>query len=328
MKSKIVLEQHGATISPVPAGKAKYDVIALQNRTRPLVGEDVAHRGPGQRDGRNQAVEASSITSPTTYHQPTEGNTNMATAGVRPVVEQVCDEQVHNGGMFTAHDITLEVRNRGHRVGHHEVRDAVHDYFARGGLGVAYTRTTISVPAGGTPFLYHRTADDPAAYANIRGVGLVPNPSVNTISVPPPSSISSTDDEDEDEDDEDEDDEDDDDVVDPSSPGPAQFRLRRRRGCCHSSQVQVSQQEPPCRSHCGRAVNLVVAVATGPVGWFPSWGQGICFGHYRWRRSDLAPDQQCPLSQIHSGQPRPYPPDPRSAEACRHPRWRLRRGGG
>jgi hypothetical protein len=141
----------------------------------------------------------------------------MATAGVRPVVEQVCDEQVHNGGMFTAHDITLEVRNRGHRVGHHEVRDAVHDYFARGGMGVAYTRTTISVPAGGTPFLYHRTADDPATYGNIRGVGLVPNPSVNTISVPPPSSIASTDDDEED-DEEDEDDEDDD-VVDPSALG-------------------------------------------------------------------------------------------------------------
>jgi hypothetical protein len=127
----------------------------------------------------------------------------MATAGIRPVVEQVCDDQVHNGGMFTAHDITLEVRNRGHRVGHHEVRDAVHDYYSRGGLGVAYTRTTISVPSGGTPFLYHRTADDPATYGNIRGVGMVPNPSVNTISVPPPSSVSSTASDDEDEDDED-----------------------------------------------------------------------------------------------------------------------------
>jgi hypothetical protein len=39
MKSKIVLEQHGATISPVPAGKAQYDVVALHNRTRPLIGE-------------------------------------------------------------------------------------------------------------------------------------------------------------------------------------------------------------------------------------------------------------------------------------------------
>jgi len=85
-----------------------------------------------------------------------------------PVVEAVVDEKVQAGEMFTAHDITLEVRNRGHQAGHNEVRDAVHDYYGRGGLGVAYTRTNISVP-GGQPLLYHRSVDDPSTYGNIRG---------------------------------------------------------------------------------------------------------------------------------------------------------------
>lgn len=122
----------------------------------------------------------------------------MATTGIVPVVEQVCNDQVQNGGMFTAHDITLEVRNRGHRVGHNEVRDAVHDYYTRGGLGIAYTRTSITVPAGGTPFLYHRTVDDASTYGNIRGQGMIPNPSVHNIAVPPPSALPDGDDGDDD----------------------------------------------------------------------------------------------------------------------------------
>jgi plasmid stability protein len=86
------------------------------------------------------------------------------------IIEAVVDEKVKAGEMFTAHDVTLEVRKRGHRADHNEVRDAVHDYYARGGLGVAYTRTNISVP-GGQPLLYHRTVDDPSTYLNIRDGG-------------------------------------------------------------------------------------------------------------------------------------------------------------
>jgi hypothetical protein len=103
--------------------------------------------------------------------------------------------------MFTAHDVTLEVRGRGHRAGHAEIRTAVHDYFNRGGMGVAYTRSTITVP-GGTPFLYHRLVDDPSTFANVRGLN-TSVPTSATIAVPPPSAIVNDSDEDEDEDDED-----------------------------------------------------------------------------------------------------------------------------
>jgi hypothetical protein len=121
-----------------------------------------------------------------------------------PVVEQVVNDKVQQGEMFTAHDVTLEVRGRGHRAGHAEIRTAVHDYFQRGGMGVAYTRSTITVP-GGTPFLYHRLVDDPSTFANIRGLN-TNVPTSATIAVPPPSAIvNDGDDEDEDED-EDEDD--------------------------------------------------------------------------------------------------------------------------
>ena len=92
------------------------------------------------------------------------------------VVEDVVEEKVRAGELFTAHDITLEVRSRGHRASHGQVRDAVHDYYNRGGLGLAYVRTNITVP-GGNPYLYHRGADDPSVYQNVRGNNSV-SPSV------------------------------------------------------------------------------------------------------------------------------------------------------
>jgi len=81
-----------------------------------------------------------------------KGISKMNNASLVPVIETVVDEKVQAGELFTAHDVTIEVRSRGHRTGHGEVRDAVHDYYGRGGLGVAYTRTNISV-LGGNPYL-------------------------------------------------------------------------------------------------------------------------------------------------------------------------------
>ena len=119
-----------------------------------------------------------------------------------PVIEAVVDEKVQKNELFTAHDITLEVRSRGHRVGHGEVRDAVHDYYNRGKLGVAYTRSNITVPGGGSPFLYHRSADDTSTYQNVRG-GTVNTPSSapTTIAIPSFSQTTTDDDEDDDDDD-------------------------------------------------------------------------------------------------------------------------------
>lgn len=120
----------------------------------------------------------------------------MSSPGIVSVVEQIVDGKVQANEMFTAHDVTLEARNRGHKAYHNEVRDAVHDYYSRGGMGVAYTRTNISVP-GGQPYLYHRLVDDPQSYSRTAG-----KPG-HVIPVPPPSSVGNTDDDDDDDDDDD-----------------------------------------------------------------------------------------------------------------------------
>jgi hypothetical protein len=108
----------------------------------------------------------------------------MATSGLQAVTENVIDSKTQNNEMFTAHDITLELRNRGHRASHHEVKEYVHDYYSRGEMGIAYTRSTITVPLGGTPYLYHRQVDDPSQYQNIRGQGQTPTPSTHTVAIP------------------------------------------------------------------------------------------------------------------------------------------------
>lgn len=107
------------------------------------------------------------------------------------LVESMIDGKVQSNELFTAHDITLELRNQGQKVSHSDVRDAVHDYYNRGGMGIGYTRTSISVPDKNhisfkSAFLYHRHADSFASYKNIRGAAVMPNNAA--ASVPDPVS--------------------------------------------------------------------------------------------------------------------------------------------
>lgn len=82
--------------------------------------------------------------------------------------EAAVDEKVQAGEMFTAHDVTVAVRGRLGRADHEQVKAAVHDYYNRGGMGIAYTREPVALYRNGTlarPFLYHRSADDVSQYS-------------------------------------------------------------------------------------------------------------------------------------------------------------------
>ena len=77
------------------------------------------------------------------------------------VIEAVIQEKISKKESFTAHDITQEVRNRGHRVTHDEVRTEVHSYYDRG-LMKDYDRMRESYPdrKGGSyvhPWCYQPT---------------------------------------------------------------------------------------------------------------------------------------------------------------------------
>jgi hypothetical protein len=62
------------------------------------------------------------------------------------VIEAVIQEKISKKESFTAYDITQEVRNRGHRVTHDEVRTEVHSYYDRG-LMKDYDRMRESYPS-------------------------------------------------------------------------------------------------------------------------------------------------------------------------------------
>ena len=71
--------------------------------------------------------------------------------------------------MFTAYDVTLEVRNRGHNEYHNNIKNVVHDYFGRGQM-IGYNRTLVPVAGAPIPpWVYHRTTDDPTTYLPRKG---------------------------------------------------------------------------------------------------------------------------------------------------------------
>lgn len=88
----------------------------------------------------------------------------MADAATQRLIDQIVQERVQAGALFTAYDVTLEARQRGGNVRHNDVRDLVHEYFEQGRMGAGYNRSLIDVGAPTKPWLYHRFTEHPSAY--------------------------------------------------------------------------------------------------------------------------------------------------------------------
>jgi hypothetical protein len=74
--------------------------------------------------------------------------------------------------MFTAYDITCQVRDEGARVLHDEVRRVVHDLYETNKMEIAYERTLTEIGgARGPAYVYHHYTADPTTY---RSVGNLP----------------------------------------------------------------------------------------------------------------------------------------------------------
>lgn len=98
----------------------------------------------------------------------------MADAATRQLIDQIVQEQVQAGTMFTAYDITLEARKRGGNIRHGEARNIVHDVYQQGRMGAGYKCSVIDVGAPAKPFLYHRFSDDPGNYRSTTGATAQP----------------------------------------------------------------------------------------------------------------------------------------------------------
>ncbi len=89
------------------------------------------------------------------------------------VTEQVILEKAQKAELFTAYDVTREVRRRvgrGTNVPHNDVKQEVHNFFANGQMGTDYTRTlaNLNLPSGtDQPWIYHPNTADPTNYSNV-----------------------------------------------------------------------------------------------------------------------------------------------------------------
>jgi hypothetical protein len=120
----------------------------------------------------------------------------MCDSATIQIIEEVIEEKVRAGEMFTALDISLEVKKRGGTDRHRHMKRIVHDYHDRGLMGAGYTRTLIRIPdAKSQAYLYYRKSDDPSAYKVrprrrrvcvpvcwLRAVGLLPGKQAYVVS--------------------------------------------------------------------------------------------------------------------------------------------------
>ncbi len=87
---------------------------------------------------------------------------------IESVTRRVIDTMTYDGFLFTALDVSNEVKKVLPGVRHREVAPIVRDIYSNGDLGEDYTRTLIDVIADGhkkvQTFLYHLDDDDPEDY--------------------------------------------------------------------------------------------------------------------------------------------------------------------
>jgi hypothetical protein len=81
-------------------------------------------------------------------------------------MERVLERRIEGGEMFTAWEITQQVRAESQtRVPHGLVRHVVHGLFKAGGMGADYSRTLCHVNGErGPAWVYHRLRDNPEHY--------------------------------------------------------------------------------------------------------------------------------------------------------------------
>lgn len=77
-------------------------------------------------------------------------------------VKEIIADKISNDIMFTAFDITKELRKNGHKVRHSNIRNIVHGLFYNGDI-TGYTRTITEVN-GERPFVYHPISSDASNY--------------------------------------------------------------------------------------------------------------------------------------------------------------------
>lgn len=81
------------------------------------------------------------------------------------LVKNVILNKMNQGEMFTAFDITKDLRQQGSQIQHRNIKEIVHALFDHGEMS-GYNRSLVDVGTNTRPFLYHPVSADISAYSN------------------------------------------------------------------------------------------------------------------------------------------------------------------
>lgn len=79
-------------------------------------------------------------------------------------VDRVIKQWLMSGRMFTAFEVSLEIKSQGIRNRHRNMKSAIHDALMAQLSQFQYTRVLMDVGAPNQAFVYHRIVDNPATY--------------------------------------------------------------------------------------------------------------------------------------------------------------------
>ena len=92
---------------------------------------------------------------------------------VQEAINEVVAEWVSGGKMFTAFEVSLEVKKRGVEERHRNLREAVHETIFRLGIERGdYTRTLMDVGAPDQAWVYHTVDQNPYEYVPLDRTGM------------------------------------------------------------------------------------------------------------------------------------------------------------
>lgn len=110
----------------------------------------------------------------------------MCDIATRQLVENSVQDFVGQRKAFTAYDVTKDVRTKGVRERHNELKKEVHQIFNDGQMS-DYTRALVQLPsAPGPAFLYHPPELDPNLYASgtATPTTVAPSPGASPVVAP------------------------------------------------------------------------------------------------------------------------------------------------
>jgi hypothetical protein len=90
----------------------------------------------------------------------------MCDSASQVLIDDVVDEKINAQEMFTAFDISLEVRRRGGTERHREMKGYIHDVMKDKVQNGDYNTTSVAIPNGNPPqaILYYHAFSDPSTY--------------------------------------------------------------------------------------------------------------------------------------------------------------------